>query len=89
MLHSTALDLPKVDVIDALDTDVYRVQWITGAYLLGSAVGMALTQFVGQRLGLRRAYMLGLVGFAVGSFACGGVSEIIWMAPLSSPPSLR
>lgn len=82
MLHSTALDLPKADVIDALDTDVYRVQWINGAYLLGSAVGMALTQFAGQWMGLRRAYLMGLVGFALGSFACAGVSEILWIAPL-------
>lgn len=82
MLHSTALDMPRADVIDAIDSDHYRIQWIMGSYLLGAAAGMALTRFASDRLGLRGAYLLGLVGFTVAAGTCGLVSEVIWMAPL-------
>ncbi len=82
MLHSTALDLPRADVIDALDSDHYRIQWIVGSYVLGNAVGLALTRFLGDRLGLRRAYLLGLFLFATAGSSCAAVSEVIWMTPL-------
>jgi EmrB/QacA subfamily drug resistance transporter len=82
MLHSTALDLPRADVVAALDSDHYRIQWITGAYVLGSALGMGLTGFLGSRLGLRLAYLLAVVLFTAAGSACAGVSEVIWMTPL-------
>jgi EmrB/QacA subfamily drug resistance transporter len=82
MLHSTALDLPRADVVAALDSDRYRIQWITGAYVLGSALGMGLTGFVGGRLGLRWAYLLAVALFTLAGGACAGVSEVFWMTPL-------
>jgi DHA2 family multidrug resistance protein len=82
MLHSTVLDLPRADVVAALDSDRYRIQWITGAYVLGSALGMGLTGFLGSRLGLRLAYLLAVVLFTLAGGACAAVSEVIWMTPL-------
>ncbi len=82
MLHSTILDLPRADVVAALDSDHYRIQWITGAYVLGSAMGMGLTGFLGSRLGLRRAYLLAVILFTAAGSACAGVSEVVWMTPL-------
>jgi DHA2 family multidrug resistance protein len=81
MLHSAMIDLPRADVIDALDSDRYRFHWIQGAYLVGAASGMAMTRFVAARLGLRGAYLLGLVLFSLLSAACGFASEVMWMAP--------
>ncbi len=81
MLHWNMLVLPRADFIDALDSDHYRIQWITGAYLLGSAAGMALTKYVGGRLGLRQAYLLGLACFTIGGVLCAAASEVIAMAP--------
>ncbi len=82
MLHSTILDVPRADVVAALDSDRYRIQWILGAYILGSAVGMGLTGFLGSHLGLRRAFLLAVALFTIGGSACAGVSEVIWMTPL-------
>jgi DHA2 family multidrug resistance protein len=82
MLHSTILDLPRADVVAALDSDRYRIQWINGAYVLGLALGMGLTGFLGGRLGLRRAYLLAVVLFTAAGSACAGVSEVFWMTPL-------
>jgi MFS transporter, DHA2 family, multidrug resistance protein len=81
-LHSTMLVVPRADFIDALDSDHYRIQWITGAYILGTAAGMALTQFAGSRLGLRYAYLLGVACFTLAGTACACVTEVIWMTPL-------
>ncbi len=82
MLHSTALDLPRADVIDALDSDHYRIQWIVGSYILGNAVGMALTSFLAGRIGLRQTYLLALLLFTAAGSGCALVAEVIWMAPL-------
>jgi EmrB/QacA subfamily drug resistance transporter len=80
--HSTMLNVPAADIIDALDTDRYRIHWISGSYILGSALGMALTGFASSRLGLRSAYLLGVLLFTIAGTACGFVSEVIWITPL-------
>jgi DHA2 family multidrug resistance protein len=82
MLNTTALDLPRAEVIAALDSDRYRIDWIVGSYIVGSATGMALTQLVGSRIGLRAAYLVALGLFTVAGSACGAVSEVVWMTPL-------
>jgi DHA2 family multidrug resistance protein len=81
-LHATMLVVPKADFIDALDSDRYRIQWITGAYIVGTAAGMAMTRFLGSRLGLRRAFLVGIVCFTLGATVCGWLSAVIWMAPV-------
>src|SRR5262249_405271 len=42
----------------------------------------ALTGFVGARLGLRRAYLMGIALFAVGGGTCAAVFQVIEMTPL-------
>lgn len=81
MLHSAMIDLPRADIIDALDTDRYRFHWIQGTYLIGAASGMAMTRFVGSRLGLRRAYLLGVLLFTLLAGLCSLAAEVVWMAP--------
>jgi DHA2 family multidrug resistance protein len=81
MLHSTMLDLPRADVVAALDSDRYRIQWIVGSYLLGGAAGMALTGFCGAHFGLRRSYAAAVLLFALAAGACGFVGEVVWMTP--------
>ena len=80
-LHSTLLLSVRAEFVDALDSDRYRIQWITGSYILGSAWGMAMTGFLGQRLGLRHAYLLGVVLFTAAGTACGLATEVVQLAP--------
>ncbi|MFN4258469.1 MAG: MFS transporter [Gemmataceae bacterium] len=82
MLHSAMIDLPQADIIDALDTDRYRFHWIQGTYLVGAASGMALTRFVAGKIGLRLAYLSGLLLFCFMAFPCGVVDDVMQMAPL-------
>lgn len=81
-LHSAMLDLPKTDLIDALHTDHYRIQWIIGSYILGSATGMGTTGFWGARLGMYRSYFGALALFALASGLCGLVTDVLSMTPL-------
>jgi DHA2 family multidrug resistance protein len=82
VLHSTILDLPRAEAIDALDSDRSRIQWIFASYLVGSATGMAMTQFLGSRIGLRASYLLALGLFTAAGSACGAMSEVVWLTPL-------
>jgi EmrB/QacA subfamily drug resistance transporter len=81
-LSASMLDLPKADVIDALDSDRYRIQWIMGSFLVGSAAGMTWTGLSASLFGMRRAFLGGLLLFSVMNALCGFVSEVIWMTPL-------
>ena len=81
-LHGTMLDLPRADIIDALDSDRYRIYWILGSYLWGAATGMAMTGFWSGRLGLRGCYFSSLLLFVVASGSCGLVSDELHMVPL-------
>ena len=80
--YSTMLNVPNADIIDALDTDRYRIHWISGSYVLGSALGMALTKYSASRIGLRAAFLLGVLLFTLAGGACGLVDVTVAMAPL-------
>jgi DHA2 family multidrug resistance protein len=82
MLNAAMIDLPRGDIIAALDTDHYRFHWVTGSYLLGGAAGMCLTRFCAGRWGLRVSFCGALLLFTAAAALCGTVSEVVRMAPL-------
>ncbi|MFM8411962.1 MAG: MFS transporter [Alphaproteobacteria bacterium] len=81
-IHGSVLDLPRADVVDALDADRYRIYWIIGAWLLGNATGMASTAFFRDRFGLRRTMVGAMLVFALASSACAATASVVQMAPL-------
>jgi len=81
LLQSTALDLPRADVIDALDSDHYRFEWVMAAYTLGGALGMAFTRFIANRVGLRIAFVTGVALFAMASCGVGLATSVTAMTP--------
>ena len=80
-LASSAFYVARTDLIDALATDVYRIHWATGGYLLGGASGMALTRTATALWGSRRTFQLGLLLFAVGSAAAALCNAVWTMTP--------
>ena len=48
-----------------------ELQWVVDAYTLGFAALLLSAGVVGDRLGSKRVFVGGLVGFAVASLACG------------------
>jgi MFS family permease len=47
------------------------IQWISTAYTLCLGIVVPASAWLGQRIGLRRIYMMCLVGFSVASALCG------------------
>src|SRR2546425_104488 len=68
---STIIDIPRPIIIDELDSDRYRFQWVTGATLLGTLIGMAMIAWLRDGIGLKNIHIIGLVLFTAASGVCG------------------
>lgn len=54
-----------------LGTDLASLLWVTSAYLLAYAVPLLITGRLGDRLGMKTMYMVGLALFTAASLWCG------------------
>jgi DHA2 family methylenomycin A resistance protein-like MFS transporter len=88
--------LPRLSI--DLGASVPGLQWIVDAYSLVFAVLLLSAGALGDRLGAKRAYLIGLAGFALASAACGAAQTATELiagravqgigAALLVPPSL-
>ena len=88
--------LPRLSI--DLAASVPGLQWIVDAYGLVFAVLLLSAGALGDRLGAKRAYLIGLAGFALASAACGAAQTTAALiagralqgigAALLVPPSL-
>jgi MFS transporter, DHA2 family, methylenomycin A resistance protein len=88
--------LPRLSI--DLAASVPGLQWVVDAYSLVFAVLLLSAGVMGDRLGAKRAYLIGLAGFALASAACGAAQTAIQLiaaravqgigAALLVPPSL-
>ncbi|HEY4007451.1 MAG TPA: DHA2 family efflux MFS transporter permease subunit [Pseudonocardia sp.] len=75
-MFMSVLDVSIVNVaVPAIQKDfgaaTEDIQWIVTAYSLMLGVIVPLSGWLGDRVGLNRAYLLSLLGFSVGSALCG------------------
>lgn len=56
---------------DDLDASLTELQWVVNAYLLTLSSLILVGGSLADRLGRRRVYLVGVVGFALASLACG------------------
>lgn len=68
---STIADIPMPVIIDEIDSDKYRFQWVTGAALLSTLMGMSMIRWLRDRFGLKKIHVTGVFIFAVASMFCG------------------
>jgi DHA2 family methylenomycin A resistance protein-like MFS transporter len=70
-LDVTIVNVALSRISEDLRATVTELQWVVDAYTLGFAALLLSAGVVGDRLGSKRVFVGGLVGFAVASLACG------------------
>ena len=76
------MDITVVNVIvpvirHALDADISWLQWIVDAYSLTFSGLLLVAGYLGDRLGAKRLYQIGLILFIVASIFCG-LAQAAW-----------
>ena len=70
-LDGTVVNVALRAIGDDLDADLADLQWVVNAYLLVLAALILLAGSLGDLLGRRRVFLIGVVWFAVASVGCG------------------
>jgi EmrB/QacA subfamily drug resistance transporter len=71
MLDGTVVNVALKTIGKDLDASLAELQWITNGYLLLLASLILLGGALGDRIGRRRVFVIGVVWFAVASVLCG------------------
>jgi EmrB/QacA subfamily drug resistance transporter len=71
LLDGTVVNVALRTVGSDLDASLAQLQWISNAYLLTLASLILIGGSLGDRLGRRRVFLVGVVWFAVASALCG------------------
>jgi EmrB/QacA subfamily drug resistance transporter len=71
LVDSTIVSVATPAIISDLNADVNDVVWVTSAYLLAYAVPVLITGRLGDRVGPKKIYMVGLTVFTLASLWCG------------------
>lgn len=71
LLDSTVVNVALRRIGEDLDASLGDLQWVSNGYLLSLASLTLLGGSLGDRFGRRRIFVLGVVGFALTSVACG------------------
>ncbi|HYY29045.1 MAG TPA: MFS transporter, partial [Chthoniobacterales bacterium] len=70
-LDVTIVNVALSRISQDLGATVTELQWVVDAYTIGFAALLLSAGVVGDRLGSKRVFIAGLVGFAAASLACG------------------
>jgi EmrB/QacA subfamily drug resistance transporter len=71
VLDMSIINVAIPNIEKEFGTSTENIQWITTAYSLTLGVLVPATGWLADRIGLRRIYVISLVGFAVTSALCG------------------
>jgi EmrB/QacA subfamily drug resistance transporter len=71
MLDGTVVNIALRSVGEDLDASLAQLQWVVNAYLLSLASLILVGGSLGDHLGRKRVFMVGVAWFAVASAACG------------------
>jgi EmrB/QacA subfamily drug resistance transporter len=75
MLDGTVVNIALRDVGEDLGASLSQLQWVVNAYLLALASLILVGGSLGDHLGRRRVFLVGVAWFALASAACGLASS--------------
>nr|WP_198429235.1 MFS transporter [Nocardia bovistercoris] len=75
-LDATVVNIALPRIGESLDTDVAGLQWTLNGYTLTLASFILLGGSLGDRLGRRKVFVYGAIGFALTSVLCGAAVNI-------------
>jgi len=81
-LDATVVAIANPFIARDLHASLSDLQWVTNAYLLTTAVLLIPAGKLGDRIGRRRTFLLGMLGFAAASAGVGLAGSIGWVIAL-------
>ncbi|MTV23832.1 MFS transporter [Nitriliruptoraceae bacterium ZYF776] len=79
LLNATVVNVAIPTLAADLGADVVAVQWVVNAYLVTLSALLLLGGALGDRLGRRRVYVVGLVAYAAASALCALSPSLPWL----------
>jgi len=79
MLDSTVANLAGPSIRADLGGDETTLQWVLASYTVTFALGLITAGRLGDLVGRRRLFLIGMAGFTVASLACGLAPGVGWL----------
>ncbi|MFG2789624.1 DHA2 family efflux MFS transporter permease subunit [Streptomyces sp. NPDC048419] len=77
LIDSSIANLAGPSIRADLDGGQVTVQWVLSAYTAAFALGLVTSGRLGDLLGRRRLFLLGMTGFTAASLACGLAPDVV------------
>ncbi|WP_329457188.1 DHA2 family efflux MFS transporter permease subunit [Streptomyces sp. NBC_01497] len=79
LIDSSVANLAGPSIRADLGGDQVTVQWVLSAYTAAFALGLVTSGRLGDLLGRRRLFLLGMSGFTLASLACGLAPHVVFL----------
>ncbi|GCE30290.1 MFS transporter [Dictyobacter alpinus] len=79
ILDSTVINVALKALQQHYSVSTSEAQWVISLYTLALGIATPLSGFLGDRFGIKRIYLLGLVLFVVGSILCGIAPSLFFL----------
>src|SRR6478752_7920246 len=71
LLDATIANLAGPSIQGDLEASTSTLQWVLAAYTMSFAIGLVISARLGDFVGRRRMFLIGMVGFTAASLLCG------------------
>lgn len=88
LLDTTVVNVAQRKIQAGLNADLSEIQWILDSYILTFAVLLLAFGRLGDILGRKRLFVVGLIIFTAASVLCGASNLIADVTPLNGPQAL-
>ena len=79
LIDSSVANLAGPSIRADLGGGQVTVQWVLSAYTAAFAIGLVASARLGDLLGRRRLFLLGMAGFTLASLACGLAPDVVFL----------